>query len=351
MENIFFDFELDQSLISLEPSRTRGGSRLLVADAAKGTIEAHKFDEIIEYLRPGDLLVLNNSKVIPAKLAGTRVDNGTEAEFLLQKKTAAGKWQVLTKIKAKRPVKIKFDKENGSPIFAESLFENDSRFLKFDHDLSSGELESIGSMPVPPYIEKLRTENRQFRESDKIHYQTVYAKNPGSIAAPTAGLHFSNTLLDEIRNKGIEIAYITLHVGYGTFQPIRTDDYRNHTMEPEEFTIPAETLEKLINAKRQNRRIIATGTTSARVAEAMSERILSPGRPESITDSTNLYIYPGYNFRIVDMLITNFHLPKSTLLLLAAAFGGDAFIRDAYKKAMEENFLFYSYGDSMLIIK
>lgn len=352
----FFDYELDSSLIALTPPRQRG-SRLLVANAKTKQLHSRKFNDITGYLLPGDLVILNNSKVFPAKLIGTKTETGAAVDLLLEKRIRADLWKIITRVKSRNPVPVHFhNRESGEILHGEVFQENGSRFLRFEREIGYQDIDAIGLMPIPPYIERLRQEKFHDRLndiSDRDDYQNIYASNTGSIAAPTAGFHFSETLLDEFEKHGIELAYLTLHVGYSTFKPIRDENISNHEMEPESYIVPEETLNKLISAKQQGRRVVSVGTTSTRVIESISGAILSgENRTDNreITGKTSLFIYPGYKFKIIDLLITNFHLPKSTLLLLVTAFGGDKLIKDAYKKAMEEKFLFYSFGDSMLII-
>lgn len=339
-----FDYCLSEELIATRPVENRDESRLLVLDRAKG-IKDKKFTDVLDYLNPGDVLVLNNSKVFPARLIGVKKTGG-KAEILLNQETKEG-WQALGR---------------GLNVNQEIYFENSELIGKVVNKIDKeilisfnlvgndffNELEKIGKIPLPPYIEKNRKEKIEC--DDKKRYQTVYAKNVGSCAAPTAGLHFTNNLLDRIRQKGIIVCELTLHVGLGTFLPIEIEDIKHHKMHREYFSISGETIGKIINAKNKNNKIFAVGTTTTRVLESVfggNKYDLDGG---DISDWTEIFIYPGYKFACVDGLITNFHLPKSSLLLLVSAFATRKKILNAYKYAIENKYRFYSYGDAMLII-
>lgn len=335
-----FDFELPERLIAQTPIKNRDESRMLVLDKETGTIEHKHFNEIIDYLNKGDTLVLNDTKVMPARLYGVKEDTNAIIEVLLLKDLEENKWECLTK-PAKRikigTVVIFGDgrlkakcieiKEEGIRIFE----------LKYEGILYEI-LDSLGEMPLPPYIhEKLE---------DKDRYQTVYAKNIGSAAAPTAGLHFTKELLKKIEEKGINIEYVTLHVGLGTFRPVNVEDVTTHKMHSEFYMMSKETAEVLNKAKKENRRIISVGTTSTRTLETI---INLYGEFKECTGWTDIFIYPGYKFKAINSLITNFHLPKSTLVMLVSALAGKENIMKAYNEAIEKEYRFFSFGDSMFI--
>lgn len=335
-----FDFELPERLIAQTPIKNRDESRMLVLDKETGTIEHKHFNEIIDYLNKGDTLVLNDTKVMPARLYGVKEDTNAIIEVLLLKDLEENKWECLTK-PAKRikigTVVIFGDgrlkakcieiKEEGIRVFE----------LKYEGILYEI-LDSLGEMPLPPYIhEKLE---------DKDRYQTVYAKNIGSAAAPTAGLHFTKELLKKIEEKGINIEYVTLHVGLGTFRPVNVEDVTTHKMHSEFYMMSKETAEVLNKAKKENRRIISVGTTSTRTLETI---INLYGEFKECTGWTDIFIYPGYKFKAINSLITNFHLPKSTLVMLVSALAGKENIMKAYHEAIEKEYRFFSFGDSMFI--
>lgn len=335
-----FDFELPERLIAQTPIKNRDESRMLVLDKETGTIEHKHFNEIIDYLNKGDTLVLNDTKVMPARLYGVKEDTNAIIEVLLLKDLEENKWECLTK-PAKRikigTVVIFGDgrlkakcieiKEEGIRVFE----------LKYEGILYEI-LDSLGEMPLPPYIhEKLE---------DKDRYQTVYAKNIGSAAAPTAGLHFTKELLKKIEEKGINIEYVTLHVGLGTFRPVNVEDVTTHKMHSEFYMMSKETAEVLNKAKKENRRIISVGTTSTRTLETI---INLYGEFKECTGWTDIFIYPGYKFKAINSLITNFHLPKSTLVMLVSALAGKENIMKAYNEAIEKEYRFFSFGDSMFI--
>ncbi len=334
-----FDYPLPESLIASHPTASRDGSRLMVLDRSNGKIEHRQFSEIDLYLKPTDLLVFNNSKVIPSRLNS----RNQEFEVLLIEESSPNHWITLMRPGRKAPIgKIidfdphpDFQKKGVAPIRAEVLrvLPQGERVLRFFGNL---DLEAFGEIPLPPYIIKKResaSEDRIHHE-DQERYQTVYAKNPGSVAAPTAGLHFTPERIARFPH-----AFVTLHVGIGTFRPVKTENIQSHVMHEESFEIPEGFLEKAKKAER----IIAVGTTSVRVLE-------SAAMLQAQTGKTNIFIYPPYQFQNVDAMITNFHLPKSTLLMLVSAFGGTEFIRRAYEEAIREKYRFFSYGDAMLIL-
>ncbi len=334
-------YDLPEELIAQDPLSDRSSSRLMVLNKETGEIEHHHFYEIVNYLHEGDMLVLNNTKVIPARLYGTKVDTGAVIEVLLLKRLEDSSFECLVKPgkKARPGCKLSF---GDGLLMGEILdvVEEGNRIIKFTFDGIFEEiLDQLGEMPLPPYIHN--------KLEDKTRYQTVYAKFDGSAAAPTAGLHFTNELLDELKNKGVDIRFVTLHVGLGTFRPVKEDNLINHHMHTEFCQIDKETADAINEAKAAGRRVICVGTTSVRTVESMADR---KGHVECGSKDTDIFIYPGYDFKIPDGLITNFHLPESTLIMLVAALVGRENILNAYKKAVEEKYRFFSFGDAMLII-
>lgn len=338
-----FDYNLPKDLIAQYPLDQRDQSRLLVLDRKNSQIIHKKFYDIIDFLSSGDLLVLNNTKVILARLFGNRKATGASIELLLLEKLDERRFQALIS-----PLKkIKLDEEiaiNNNGIFFKVIDFN-NRIIEFNQDGVLDKLNNIGHVPLPKYIK------RKDVLLDQDRYQTVYAKEEGAVAAPTAGLHFTQTLLKKIKDKGIGIAFLTLHVGYGTFASIRGENISEHKMEREYFEIPNETVELINKTKRNSGRIIAVGTTTCRALEANKEELLD-GYPtkDNIRGYTDLFIYPPFKFGMVDALITNFHLPKSTLYILVSAFAGLENIKQAYVQTIENRYRFLSYGDAMLII-
>lgn len=344
-----FDYCLPKELIAQYPQKERDKSCLLVLDRENKDITHRDFSCVIDYLRPGDLLVLNDTKVLPARVFGRRQKTGAKIEFLFVKEEG-GIFSVMVKPAKKFEIgeTIIFGENNGL-LCAKVIDKNKIAF----EEGRSGEIYKLGTMPLPPYIK------REAESLDFERYQTVFAKNPGSIAAPTAGLHFTEELLDRIRNKGIEIAYITLHVGTGTFKPVKVEDVAKHEMEPEYFEVSSETIEKIKGAEKAGRRVFAVGSTACRVVEAIVDLPAAYSvHHAAYSGFTNLFIYPGYRFKIVDCLITNFHLPRTTLFMLVCAFcaagasemAGMELAKKAYEEAIVKNYRFYSYGDAMLII-
>jgi S-adenosylmethionine:tRNA ribosyltransferase-isomerase len=335
-----FKFDLPQELIAQVPIEDRSSSRLMVLDRETGNIEHKIFKDVVDYLNPGDCLVLNDTKVIPARLIGQKVETGGKIEFLLLKRTEDDTWETLVKPGKRAKIGTKFEFGEGR-LIAEvvAMGEDGSRIVKFHYDGIFEEiLDELGSMPLPPYItEKLEEKDR---------YQTVYSKHSGSAAAPTAGLHFTEELLEQIRAKGVEIAFITLHVGLGTFRPVKVDDVLEHHMHSEYYVVTKEAKDKINNAKEAGKRVVCVGTTSCRTVESASKE---KGRIEETSGWTDIFIYPGYEFKIVDRLITNFHLPESTLIMLVSALSDKDTILDAYKTAVEERYRFFSFGDAMFI--
>ena len=338
-----FDYELPEELIAQRPAEKRDASRMLVVDRAKNKFTDHVFSDLSSFLRPGDLVVLNNTKVFPARLYG-QTETGAGVEIFLVSELADGKWEVL----AKPGRRLKTDKRIifSDRLTADVIEKNeDGRVvLKFDADGQFNELiDELGRTPLPPYIKREKTDI----DADRERYQTVYAKNRGAIAAPTAGLHFTPKVLEKLKTKNIDIAEITLHVGYGTFEPVRVDDLSDHKVLGEKYELDESTVAKLNAAKKDVRRIIAIGTTTTRALESNLNMFESFTAGRNVADLT---ITPGYSFRAVDALLTNFHLPKSSLLVLTSVFGGHEPIMNAYRHAVAEKYRFYSYGDCMLII-
>ena len=336
MNILEFDFDLPKELIAQHAVNPRDHSKLLVLNKEEKTMEHKKFYNIIDYLKEGDVLVLNRTKVIPARLFGKK-ENGVVLECFLLKRIDLNTWEVLLKPARKLKIgqKIIFSEELEAELL--EVKEDGNRVLKFNFEGSFEEiLDRLGEMPLPPYIsEKLEDKNR---------YQTVYAKEGESVAAPTAGLHFTEELLEKIKEKGIIIAEVFLDVGLGTFRPVQ--NILDHKMHVEKYSVPKETVEIINNAKKNNHRVIAVGTTSVRTLESSVDE---NGNLIASEGYTGIFIYGDYKFKVVDAIITNFHLPKSTLIMLVSAFGGKEFIDAAYKKAIDEKYRFYSFGDSMLI--
>lgn len=370
-----FDYNLPEELIAQFPADKRDHSRLMVVDRSTGSVEHRHFYDILEYLKAGDCLVLNNSRVIPARIFGIKAATGARVEFLLIKRKDGDRWETMVrpgkKIKkgdvilfgidadryisecdhkggnVKSPVMLEL--EEAAPLKAEVLDYGDdgTRIVEFSYKGIFLEiLEELGKMPLPPYIE------RESVLEDKERYQTVYSKENGSVAAPTAGLHFTEELLAKAKEMGVKIAYVTLHVGIGTFRPVKCDNIEDHQMHFEEYSIDEENAEIINSAIKAGGRIISVGTTSTRTVESAAVfddelgRFIVPAK----SDSTGIFIYPGYKFKIIDSLITNFHLPKSTLLMLISALYSREDILRVYDIAVKEKYRFFSYGDAMLII-
>ena len=336
-----FDYELPQELIAQVPIKDRSASRLMVLNRENKAIEDKIFKDIIDYLKPGDCLVRNNTKVIPARLYGIKEETGVHIEFLLLKRIEGDVWEVM--VHPGRRLKIGTKVIFGDGLLKAEILEmmeGGNRKVKFEYEGIFNEiLDQIGLMPLPPYIkEKL---------DDKSRYQTVYAKYEGSAAAPTAGLHFTDKLLKEIEQKGIKIANVTLHVGIGTFRPVKVENIEEHNMHSEHFYIKQEDADKINETKKNGKRVIAIGTTSCRVLETISSE--KNGMVKEAEGDTQIFIYPGYKFKCIDGLITNFHLPESTLLMLVSAFAGKEYVMKAYKEAVEKEYKFFSFGDAMYI--
>ncbi len=333
-------YDLPQELIAQTPVEPRSASRLLCVDRSSGALAHHHFYELGQFLRKGDLLVMNDSRVLPARLYGVREDTGSPIEFLLLKPVGEKVWEIICKPgkKAKPGRRFRFGEKLSAEILDHA--EDGGRIVRFECEGSLyAVLDEIGQMPLPPYItEKL---------TDKERYQTVYAREVGSSAAPTAGLHFTPELLRELKAQGIDEAFVTLHVGLGTFRPVKEDDIRKHHMHIEHYTIPQETAEKIRQTKAAGGRVIAVGTTSCRTLEGAAAEF---GEIRACEGDTGIFIYPPYDFKVIDGLITNFHLPESTLIMLVSAFAGYDNIMNAYKAAVEERYRFFSFGDAMAIL-
>ncbi len=335
-----FYFDLPEELIAQDPLADRSGSRMLMLDKTDGRIEHHIFKEIVDYLRPGDCLVLNNTKVLPARLSGRRENTGGAIEVLLLKRKGDDVWETLVKPgrKAKPGTRILF---GDGCLQAEVLdvVEEGNRLIRFSYEgIFEEVLDRLGEMPLPPYItHKLQDKNR---------YQTVYARYEGSAAAPTAGLHFTKELLQKIADKGVDIAYVTLHVGLGTFRPVKADNILEHHMHAEYYQVTEEAAEKINRAKASGGRVICVGTTSCRTVESAAG---DDGTLKAGCGNTEIFIYPGYRFKVLDCLITNFHLPESTLVMLVSALAGREHVLHAYEEAIRLKYRFFSFGDAMLI--
>ena len=340
-----FDYTLPKELIAQLPSEKRENCRMMVLDRDSETIEHKHFYDITDYFDENDVLVLNNTKVIPARLFG-RKDTGAHIEVFLLKQISGKTWEVL--INPSKRVKEETIIEISPDMYVKVLTrQNEGKWLvelHYDGDFYEI-LDKVGNIPLPPYIERQMTDE-QLKSLDYERYQTVYAQKEGSVAAPTAGLHFTEEILEKLKAKGVQICYVTLNVGLGTFRPVKVENILEHKMDSEEFEISKETAETIMNAKRHGKRITAVGTTTVRTLETCMQKY--DEIIETVDDST-LFIYPGYKFRVIDRLITNFHLPKSTLLMLVCALAGKDFIFRAYNEAIKEKYKFYSYGDCMLI--
>lgn len=335
-----FDYYLPEELIAQDPLEDRSGSRLMVLDKETGEVEHKHFTDILEYLHPGDCLVINNTKVIPARLFGVKEDTQAKIEVLLLKRKENDVWETLVKPgkKAKPGTKLVFGDGllTGEVI---DVVEEGNRLIQFHYEGIFEEiLDQLGQMPLPPYI--------KHQLKDKDRYQTVYAKYDGSAAAPTAGLHFTKELLQKVKDMGVEIAEITLHVGLGTFRPVKVDNVLDHHMHSEFYMVSQEAADKINRAKDSGHRVIAVGTTSTRTLEAASDE---NGRMHETSGWTDIFIYPGYQFKVIDALITNFHLPQSTLVMLVSALAGREHVLHAYELAVQEKYRFFSFGDAMFI--
>ncbi len=340
MKTSDFFYDLPPELIAQTPIEPRNTSRLLMLNKISGDVEHKSFNDLADYLNAGDCLVLNNTRVLPARLYGTRKDTGAVVEFVLLKQKGVNLWECLVGPGKKAKEGHEFTFSEDLTAVVREVLPDGNRILEF---FPIGEffsvLDNVGQMPLPPYIkEKLE---------DKERYQTVYSKELGSAAAPTAGLHFTNEMLEELKQKGIKIAYVTLHVGLGTFRPVKVDDITEHKMHSEHYVISKETADIINSAKQNGRKIICVGTTSCRTLESAINKF---GEIKECSDDTSIFIYPGYKFGIMDGLITNFHLPESTLIMLVSAFAGYENTMNAYKQAVDERYRFFSFGDCCLIL-
>lgn len=343
-----FDYFLPEELIAQQPTEQRDASRLLVVHRTTGELEHKHFYDIVDYLNPGDCLVMNNSKVIPARLYGTKKSTGAKIEFLLIKRIDGDKWETMVKpgkrVKPGDVISFSDDK-----LFEAEVLEygdEGTRLVEFKYEgIFMERLEELGKMPLPPYIE------RESEAKDKDRYQTVYAAEEGSVAAPTAGLHFTPEILEKARQKGVKLAYVTLHVGIGTFRPVKVENIEEHKMHFEEYHVDEETAKLVNETKKAGGRIVSVGTTSTRTLESAAVLNEATGEYEVKAGggSTGIFIYPGYEFKIIDSLITNFHLPKSTLVMLVSALYSREGILKAYETAVSEKYRFFSYGDAMFI--
>ena len=340
MKTSDFYYDLPKELIAQTPVEPRDSSRLLVLDRSTGEVTHRHFYDIIDYLNEGDLIVANDSRVLPARIYGVKDETGARVEFLLLKQISGTRWETLCKPgkKAREGARFSF----GDGILRAEVVEvkdDGNRVVDFDCDENFfATLDKIGQMPLPPYItEELK---------DKERYQTVYSHELGSAAAPTAGLHFTDELMERIRQKGVNIAYVTLHVGLGTFRPVKVDDVTKHKMHSEHYEIPQETADLIRQTKENGGRVIAIGTTSCRTLESVATEY---GEIRACDGFTDIFIYPGYQFKVLDGLVTNFHLPESTLIMLVSAFAGYDNVMNAYKIAVEERYRFFSFGDAMMI--
>ena len=343
-----FDYELPEELIAQKPLKKRDACRLMVLNQE---IEHKVFSDIIDYINPGDCLVLNDSRVIPARLFGIKEGSGAKIEFLLIK-AIGDTWEVMARPgkRLKPGDHVIFSEGKGNRLVAEVLRngEDGTKIVSFDYDgIFMERLEEFGAMPLPPYIDRPAT------NEDREDYQTVYNKIEGSVAAPTAGLHFTEDLLNKLKEKGVSLAYLTLHVGIGTFRPVKVDTVENHHMHFEEYSISSEAAKTINDTIGNGGRIISVGTTSTRTLESAAKFDNDLGRFHVVpgSGSTDIFIYPGYEFKIIDGLITNFHLPKSTLIMLISALAGREKVLEAYKIAVKEKYRFFSYGDAMFIVK
>ena len=335
-----FYFDLPEELIAQDPLEDRSSSRLLVLDKETGKVEHHVFREIIDYLQEGDCLVINDTKVIPARLIGSKIGTDAKIEVLLLKRKENDVWETLVKPGKKAKVGTRISFGDGLLVGeVVDIVEEGNRLIHFEYEGIFEEiLDQLGQMPLPPYI--------THQLEDKNRYQTVYAKHSGSAAAPTAGLHFTPELLKEIEEKGVQIARVTLHVGLGTFRPVKADNILEHHMHSEFYQIEEEAAEKINRAKESGHRVICVGTTSCRTIESAADK---NGKLHATNGWTEIFIYPGYEFKVLDCLITNFHLPESTLVMLVSALAGREQVLSAYEEAVKEKYRFFSFGDAMFI--
>ncbi|KUP29753.1 MULTISPECIES: tRNA preQ1(34) S-adenosylmethionine ribosyltransferase-isomerase QueA [Bacillus] len=337
-----FDFELPERLIAQVPLEQRDASRLMVLDKHTGELTDSSFKQIISFFKEGDCLVLNNTRVLPARLFGTKEDTGAKVELLLLKQEASDRWETLVKPakRVKKGTVVTFGDGRLKAVCTEEL-EHGGRKVEFQYDGIFYEvLESLGEMPLPPYIKE--------QLDDRERYQTVFSKEIGSAAAPTAGLHFTEDILEQLKDKGVQIEFITLHVGLGTFRPVSADEVEEHNMHAEFYQMSEETAAALNSVREKGGRIVSVGTTSTRTLETIAGE--HDGRFKASSGWTSIFIYPGYEFKAIDGMITNFHLPKSSLIMLVSALAGRENVLRAYNHAVEEEYRFFSFGDAMLII-
>lgn len=340
-----YDYELPEELIAQKPASKRTQSKMMVLDRGLKSIEHKHFFDIVDYLDENDVLVLNDTKVFPARLLGQKI-TGANVEVFLLKEHETKQWEALIKpskrVNGGNIIKI------SDELYAKTLvkLEGGKWLVELGYKGNLDEiLERVGNIPLPPYIER-KLDNESLKKLDFKRYQTVFAKQSGSVAAPTAGLHFTKDIIAKLKKKGVQICYVTLNVGLGTFKPVKCDNILEHKMDSESFEISKKTAKTINDAKKSGKKIVAVGTTSVRTLETCFQK---HGEVKACKDSSQLFIYPPYEFKVVDKLLTNFHLPKSTLIMLTSAFGGKDFIFEAYQKAIEEKYRFYSYGDCMLI--
>lgn len=335
-----FDFYLPEELIAQHPLEKRDTSRLMVLDPETGEINHKHFYDVLDYFKEGDTLVLNNTRVLPARLIGEKELTGGKIEFLLLKRIEGDKWECLAKPGKRAKIGQRFVFGDGClKCQVVDIVEEGNRIIEFEYDgIFEQVLDSLGEMPLPPYITE--------RLEDKERYQTVYSKEKGSAAAPTAGLHFTQDLLEKIKEKGVNIAYLTLHVGLGTFRPVKVDDINEHVMHSEFYELDQEDADIINATKAKGGRVISVGTTSTRTLETIADE---NGMVKAQSGWTNIFIYPGYKFKVVEALITNFHLPESTLIMLVSALAGKEHVMNAYDEAVKNKYRFFSFGDSMFI--
>ncbi len=341
MKTVDFYYDLPENLIAQTPLEPRDSSKMMVLSKADGNIDHKHFYDILDYLNEGDCLILNDSRVLPARIFGIKEDTGACVEFLMLRQIENNTWETLAKPGKKAKIGSKFTFGDGiMTATVRDITEEGNRIVDFECDENIySALDKIGQMPLPPYI----TEKLQ----DKERYQTVYSNELGSAAAPTAGLHFTKELLQKIKDKGVNIGFVTLHVGLGTFRPVKVDKITEHKMHSEHYELPPETAKLINETKANNKRVIAVGTTSCRTLESVASFY---GEIKACDGFTDIFIYPGYEFKVLDGLVTNFHLPESTLIMLVSAFCGYENTMNAYKVAVDEKYRFFSFGDSMIII-
>ena len=344
MKKSDFYFDLPERLIAQHPLEQRDASRLMVLDRRDGSVTHRHFRDLLEYVQPGDCMVFNNSRVIPARLMGHAVGHVTPIEVLLLTDKGDGLWECLTRPGKKTRTGVELTFGDGLlTATVEAVQPDGNRLIRFHYEGIFLEiLDKLGTMPLPPYID------RPDEDADRELYQTVYSEKPGAVAAPTAGLHFDEPLLEKLRAKGVEMAFVTLHVGAGTFQPVRVDTIEDHIMHSEYAEVPQDVVDAVLAAKARGNRVIAVGTTSVRSLESAAQAAKND-LIEPFFDDTQIFIYPGFQYKVVDALVTNFHLPESTLIMLVSAFAGYQHTMNAYKAAVEEKYRFFSYGDAMFI--